>query len=117
MATKNKVRAEADKTKYIIKQKYAVVNDAYADAVGNSSAITELDTTDLVSMGKQIDEMQLIDGWFGALANRIVKTVYFVRVYGGGRQRSVLRDEHEYGAFIQKVYYKAPDFVAGDTGA
>ena len=106
------VRAVSDRTKYIVKQKYAVVNDAYADAVGNSASITELDTTDLVSMGKQIDDMQLIDGWFGALANRIVRTVYFVRTYGGGRQRSVLRDEHEYGAFIQKVYYKAPDFVA-----
>lgn len=110
MATKNKVRAEADKTKYIIKQKYAVVNDAIADALGQNSEITQLDTTDLVSLGKQLDEMQLLEGFFGALANRIVKTVYFVRVYGQ-RQRSVLRDEHEYGAFVQKVYYKAPDFV------
>lgn len=110
MATKNKVRAEADKTKYIIKQKYAVVNDAIADALGQNSTLTQLDTTDLVSLGKQLDEMQLLEGFFGALANRIVKTVYFVRVYGQ-RQRSVLRDEHEYGAFVQKVYYKAPDFV------
>lgn len=96
---------------YIIKQKYAVVNDAINDALGNNAAITTLNTTDLVSLGKSLANMNLLEGWYAAMANRIVKTVYFVRVYGQ-RQRSVLRDEHEYGAFVQKVYYKAPDFTA-----
>lgn len=105
------VKAAADKTKYLVKQKYSVVNDAIEDALGQNSSITSLDTSDLVSLGKQLSDMQLLEGWFGALANRIVKTVYFVRTYGK-RSRSILRDEHEYGAFVQKVYYKAPDFVA-----
>ena len=96
---------------YIIKQKYAVVNDAIADALGKNASISTLNTTDLVSLGKSLENMNLLEGWYAAMANRIVKTVYFVRVYGQ-RQRSVLRDEHEYGAFVQKVYYKAPDFVA-----
>ena len=96
---------------YIIKQKYAVVNDAIADALGKNAAITTLNTTDRVSLGKSLANMNLLEGWYAAMANRIVKTVYFVRVYGQ-RQRSVLRDEHEYGAFVQKVYYKAPDFTA-----
>lgn len=96
---------------YIIKQKYAVVNDAIADALGNNASISTLNTTDLVSLGKSLANMNLLEGWYAAMANRIVKTVYFVRVYGQ-RQRSVLRDEHEYGAFVQKVYYKAPNFTA-----
>ena len=96
---------------YIIKQKYAVVNDAIADALGKNASISTLNTTDLVSLGKSLANMNLLEGWYAAMANRIVKTVYFVRVYGQ-RQRSVLRDEHEYGAFVQKVYYKTPDFVA-----
>lgn len=103
------LRADA-RSNYIIKQKFQVVNDAIEDALGNNSSITQLDTTDLVSVGKQLEDMGLLEGFFGALANRIVKTVYFIRVYGE-RQRSVLRDEHEYGAFIQKVYYKMPDLV------
>lgn len=107
---KKSTKAAADRGNYIIKQKYEVVNDAIADALGENAAITQLDTTDLVSFGKQLEDMDLLEGWFGALANRIVKTVYFVRVYGE-RQRSVLRDEHEYGAFVQKVYYKMPDLV------
>lgn len=96
---------------YIIAQKFRVVNDAIADALGANASITTLNTTDLVSLGKSLSNMNLLDGWYAALANRIVKTVYFTRVYGQ-RRRSVLRDEHEYGAFIQKVYYKAPDFTA-----
>lgn len=103
------LRADA-RSNYIIKQKFQVVNDAIEDALGNNSSITQLDTTDLVSVGKQLEDMGLLEGFFGALANRIVKTVYFIRVYGE-RQRSVLRDEHEYGAFVQKVYYKMPDLV------
>lgn len=101
---------DSAKANYLIKQKFQVVNDAIADALGENGSLTQLDTTDLVSVGKQLEDMGLLEGFFGALANRIVKTVYFVRVYGE-RQRSVLRDEHEYGAFIQKVYYKMPDLV------
>lgn len=95
---------------YLAAQVSSIVNDAIADALGENAAITSLDTTDIVSLGKQLSNMNLLDGWYAALANRIVKTVYFVRVYGE-RQRSVLRDEHEYGAFVQKVYYKMPDLV------
>ena len=96
---------------YLVSQKYAVVNDAIADALGENASITELDTTGLVNFGSQLESMGLLEGFFGALANRIVKTIYFVRVYGE-RRRSVLRDEHEFGAFVQKVYYKMPDLVA-----
>lgn len=95
---------------YLVAQVSSIVNDAIEDALGKNAAITSLDTTNIVSLGKDLDDMNLLDGWFAALANRIVKTIYFVRVYGEER-RSVLRDEHEYGAFIQKVYYKMPDLV------
>lgn len=98
----------------MIKQIYSLVNDAVADALGNNANITELDSTDLVSLGKAISSYNAYEGFFGALANRIARTVYFVRVYEG-KSRSVLRDEHEYGAFIQKVYYMMPDAVENPT--
>ena len=103
------LRASA-KSNYIIKQKFQVVNDAIADALGENGSITQLDTSDLVTTGQQLEDMGLLEAWYGALANRIIKTTYFVSVYGQ-RQRSVLRDEHEFGAFVQKVYYKMPDLV------
>lgn len=93
---------------YDVKQIYQIVNDAAHDALGKNAGVTKLTTTDFVSLGKQLSDMGLLEGWFGALAKRITQTLYFVREYDPKR-RSVLRDEQEWGAFIQKVYYKLPD--------
>lgn len=95
----------------LIKQIEKIVNDSFKDSVGKNSSITQEDTSTLVSMGNTINKFDLYESFYKALVNRIVRTIYFVRVYNGKR-RSVLRDEHEYGAFVQKVYYKMPDAVA-----
>ena len=101
---------------YLVKQIPGVVNDAVNDALGKVDGVTTADTSDIVSMGKTIDKFDLYDGFFKSLTNRIAKTVYFVRSYKG-RTRSVLRDEHEYGAFVQKIYYKMPQAVDNPTWA
>jgi len=101
---------------YDVSQIYNVVNSAAADALGKTSGVTKLNTTDFVSLGKQLSSFDLLDGWFGALSKRISKTVYFAREKELKR-RSVLRDEQEWGAFIQKVYYKMPSASANDTWA
>lgn len=61
-------------------------------------------------MGKAISSFNAYEDFYGSLVNRIVRTVYFVRTYEG-KTRSVLRDEHDFGAFIQKVYYELPEAV------
>ena len=99
---------------YDVSQIYSIVNSAAADALGKNAGVTKLDTTNFVSLGKQLSSMSLLDGWFGALAKRISKTVLFARTYDTKR-RSVLRDEQEWGAFIQKIYYKMPTAGANDT--
>lgn len=99
---------------YDVTQIYAIVNDAANDALGKNAGVTKLDTTNFVSLGKSLSEYGLLDGWFNALAKRISKTVIFARTYDAKR-RSVLRDEMEWGAFIQKVYYKMPSAGANDT--
>ena len=96
----------------IVTQIPNIVNDAVADALGKNSTITNLETSDFVSMGKAIAEFDAYEGFFKSLANRIVRTVYFVRTYNGS-DRQILRDEHEYGAFVQKVYYS--DVEASDN--
>ncbi len=93
-----------------------IVNDAYKDAIGTNTTLSDLDSSDIVSMGKVITGYDLVDKWFSALTNRIVRTVYFVRMYEGSK-RSILRDEHEFGAFVQKVYYELPDAVDNPTWA
>ena len=94
----------------LIKQIKDIVNDAVEDALGKNSTLSDLESTDIVSMGKAISAYDAYEQFFGALANRIAKTVYFIRVYSAN-DRSILRDEHEYGAFIQKVYYTMPEAV------
>ena len=99
---------------YLVEQIKNIVNDSVKDALGKNYSVTKVETSDVVSMGKAISSFNAYEGFFGALVNRIVKTVYFVRTYNGS-SRSVLRDEHEYGAFVQKVYYNLPDAVDNPT--
>lgn len=94
---------------YIIKQISSILNDVIEDLTGQSGSQQTISTTDIVSMGKLIENLNLTEGFFGSLVNRLAKTVYFVRVYDGKNTRGILRDEHEYGAFVQKVYMTAPD--------
>lgn len=94
----------------IINQIKNIVNDAVADALGSNASLSQLDATDIVSLGKAIANFDAYEPFFGSLVNRITKTVYFIRVYEAN-DRHILRDEHEYGAFVQKVYYTMPDAV------
>ena len=98
----------------LVKQISNIVNDSVKDALGKTEGLTTLDSSDIVSMGKALASHDLYDMFFKSLTNRIAKTVYFVRTYEGSK-RSVLRDEHEFGAFIQKVYTEMPDAVDNAT--
>lgn len=99
---------------YNVKQIAPIVTDAVKDALGKNASLSQLETSDFVSMGKALASFNAYDGWFGSLVNRIIKTIYFVRKYKG-RARTIMRDEHEWGAFVQKVYYEMPDNVDNPT--
>ena len=95
---------------YNVSQITTLINDIIEDMSGQSAAAQTLESTDLVSLGKAISSANLLEGFFGSLCNRLAKTVYFIRVYDPTSRRAILRDEHEFGAFVQKVYYTAPEF-------
>ena len=99
---------------YMVKQIHNIVNDAVADALGQNASLTNLDSSDIVSLGKAISQFNAYEGFFNSLTNRIVRTIYFIRTYEGS-SRNILRDEHEYGAFVQKVYYGMPTAVENPT--
>lgn len=99
----------------LIKQVPQLVNDSCRDALGLSATATELDTTDVVSLGKTFLSIGgTYEGFFGKLVNRMAETIYFIRNYKGS-MRNVLRNEHEYGAYIQKVYFDMPEAVENAT--
>lgn len=93
-----------------------IVNDAVHDALGKNAGTTEIETSDIVSLGKALSAFDAFEGFYKSLANRIVRTIYFVRTYEA-KTRSVMRDEHEFGAFVQKVYYTMPNAVDNATFA
>ena len=95
---------------YMVKQIPTIVTDAYEDVMGKTAGTQNIDTSDVVSMGKSLSSFDLLDGWYGALTNRIIKTVVWARRYSADT-RKILRDEHTFGAFIQKLYVKANDAV------
>lgn len=95
----------------LVNQVYSLVNDAVEDALGKGANLQTLDSTNLVSLGKAVSSFDAYEEFYRSLVNRIAKTVYFVRSYEA-KDRRILRDEHEYGAFIQKVYYIMPDAVS-----
>ena len=100
-----------------VKQIKNIVNDAVADALGKTQGATNIETTDIVSKGKLLENgtvQGLYDKFFGSLVGRLAKTVYFVRTYEGSH-RSILRDETEWGMFVQKVYYDMPTAVDNPT--
>ena len=99
---------------YMVKQIHNIVNDAVADALGKNATLTNLDSSDIVSLGKAISSFNAYEGFFKSLTNRIARTIYFIRTYEGS-SRNILRDEHEYGAFVQKVYYEMPTAVENPT--
>lgn len=99
---------------YLVAQIPSIVNDAYADVMGKTTGTSDLDSTNLVSMGKALSSFDLLDKWYGALTNRIIKTVVFARKYSADT-RKILRDEHSWGAFVQKLYVTAPDAVDNPT--
>ena len=92
----------------LVKQISNILNDAVKDALGKNASLANLDSSDIVSMGKAISAYDAFEPFYKSLTNRLVKTVYFVRTYSSNT-RPILRDEHEYGAFIQKVYYELPE--------
>ena len=100
----------------LISQYSAVLNDAVKDALGRNATLSTLDSSDVVSLGKALANYDAYEGFYKSLANRIVKTLYCIRSYEA-EKRSILRDESEYGAFIQKVYYEMPDNVDNPTFA
>lgn len=99
----------------LVNQIALLVNDSVAEALGDNGIVREaLDTSALVSFGKALSDANKFDAFYKALTNRVVKTLYFIRTYEVSG-RHILRDEMEYGAFVQKVYYELPTADSNPT--
>lgn len=96
-----------------IKQVYEFVNNATLEALGESALLNE-DLSNIVDIGNAVFNANAMDKYVKALINRIGKTIFVNRVYGGSAP-SVLMDGWEYGSVLQKVSTGLPEATVNET--
>lgn len=84
-----------------ISQIYEFVNGAVAEAIGESVIVNE-DLSNIVDTGEALFNANAVDKYVKALMNRIGKTVFVNRVYGGSAP-DIMMDGWEFGSVLQKV--------------
>lgn len=96
-----------------IKQVYEFVNNATQEALGETALLNE-DLSNIVDVGNAVFNANAMDKYVKALVNRIGKTIFVNRVYGGSAP-SVLMDGWEYGSVLQKVSTGLPEATVNET--
>lgn len=96
-----------------IKQVYEFVNNATQEALGESALLNE-DLSNIVDIGNAVFNANAMDKYVKALINRIGKTIFVNRVYGGSAP-SVLMDGWEYGSVLQKVSTGLSEATVNET--
>ncbi len=92
------------------KQIHLIVNDSAGQALGKT-AVTVIDTGSLVSLGNQVfSSAESIEQFYKALTDRIGRTVFAVRELEK-KERSVMREEMDWGIIYQKISYKLKNAV------
>lgn len=94
---------------FTVNQVYQMVNDAAKEALGQQ-AVTVKDTGSLVSLGEQIQVTENVETFYKTLVNRIGRTVVAVRAFEIS-ERSVMRNEMEWGVIYQKISFKPRNAV------
>lgn len=90
-----------------VKQVYQLVNNAAAEALGKSNLLTE-DLGNVVDAGSEVFNSNAVVPFADALINHIGRMVFVDRPYAGNTP-SLLRDDWEYGAVLEKVSAKIPE--------
>lgn len=96
-----------------INQVYEFVNGATQEAVGADVVVRE-DLSNIVDAGEAIFNANAVDKYVKALVNRIGKTVFVNRVYGGFAP-DIMMDGWEYGSVLQKVAMGLPEATVNET--
>ena len=96
-----------------VKQVYEFVNNATQEALGETALLNE-DLSNIVDIGNAVFNANAMDKYVKALVNRIGKTIFVNRVYGGSAP-SVLMDGWEYGSVLQKVSTGLPEATVNET--
>lgn len=96
-----------------IKQIHTLLNNVTQEILGETNVATE-DLTNVVDVGKTIFSATAVDNYVKSLVNQIGKIIFVDRAYAGAAP-SVLMDNWEYGAIVEKIRTEMPAAVENDT--
>ena len=96
-----------------VTQIYTLVNNATKGILGKTAVLSE-DLSNVVDIGKAIQDANGIDNYVKKLVNHIGKVIFTERLYAGGVP-SVLMDSWEYGSVLEKISTELPDSTESDT--
>lgn len=92
-----------------VNQIYAIVNQVFQQMTGMSD-IQTVDTSSLVAMGEELNNLGKADLWLNTLARRIGYTIDGYRVYKN-KYSDLMRTQLEWGAIVQKLTVGMPEAV------
>ena len=99
---------------YLVKQIYNIVNDAVADALGENASATNLDSSDIVSLGRAISEFDAYEGFFNSLA-AVAGLIFIVFFIQKANVDAMNRDDARKTA-INAMYYALEEGFYAENG-
>lgn len=87
----------------LMTQVYELMNDVTREVLGETAVVNE-DLTNVVDLGDQITNLNLMDHYVRSLVDHIGKMIFVNRPYAGSAP-SLLMDSWEYGSILEKVTY------------
>lgn len=96
-----------------VNQIYPIVNSLFKQMTGRED-IQAVDTTSLVAMGQEVDNLGKLDLWLNTMARRIAITIDGYRPYRN-KFSDLYRTQIEWGALVQKLTAEMPEAVEDKT--
>lgn len=87
----------------LMTQVYQLANTVTQEVLGEKAVVNE-DLTNIVDIGDQIANLNLLDNYVRSLVDHIGKMIFVNRPYSGTAP-SLLMDSWEYGSILEKVTY------------
>lgn len=90
-----------------VNQLYTLINTVTVEVLGKGAIVKE-DLSNVVSIGKALENADKIDNYVKKLVNHIGKVIFVNRLYAGNVP-SVLMDSWEFGSILEKISVDLPD--------
>lgn len=90
-----------------VNQLYTLINAVTVEVLGKGAVVKE-DLSNVVSIGKALENADKLDNYVKKLVNHIGKVIFVNRLYAGNVP-SVLMDSWEFGSILEKISVELPD--------